>query len=116
MTPKQRFKHYEEALRMLKKGNPYEHFHHMSNNWFLNNSGICELLSLSAYGDLKDLKKGNFPEFDLFQPTYRERIKEQKESKTEKSSFWWAEDNRTVREVVLLLCIQMVKEEFKFLM
>lgn len=111
MTPKQRLKCYEKALRMLKKGKPYEDFHHMSNDWFLDNSGICELLNLSAYGELKDLKKGDFPEFDLFQPTSKEHIKEHREAKTKNSNFWWAEDNRTVREVVLLLCIQMVQDE-----
>jgi hypothetical protein len=111
MTNKKRIQHYKNALKMLRKEKYSGSFPFFSSNlWFLNNSGICELLSLSAYGELEDLKKGDFPEFELFKPTKKQLIKEQKENNIEISPFWWPKENRSVREIALLLCIEMAKD------
>lgn len=100
MNKKERLKHYENALHMLKTGNTGHEYY--NGDWAKNHSGMCELLSLSVTGGASlstHFDEEDFKEFFLFEP----------ERKDEYLVYWFAESNRKLRKIILEFCIEMVK-------
>lgn len=106
MEAKERIKYYEKALRLLEgkkfKGIPA---YSPELNWFTNESGVCELISLLV-NNFKTFGRcdiSQFPEFEIFRPTDEERDEEGQ------LVFWWKCDNRMARVIALTMCIEMAK-------
>lgn len=107
MEAKERIKYYEKALRLLegKKFKGYTQIMWITPNWFTNESGVCELISLLV-NNFKTFGRcdiSQFPEFEIFRPTDEERDEEGQ------LVFWWKCDNRMARVIALTMCIEMAK-------
>lgn len=104
MTKTARLKVYKRALRFLRgeESSGHDSFSYGTIPWQKEESGLCELLSYAKADDYNE-NINELVEFFMFKP--------QVGDKKDAGAFWWEKEDRLARELCLLLCIQMTKDD-----